>query len=230
MAPARFPRNEYSKLQLEASEHNFIMIFNGGGWGDTPLSKTTDFAPILKGIQETLISYGYTVTVTPYVRTLPGLIGRLAGTKEQLNSFKRISQIQIKDLRRLASNFPDKRFILIGFSVGGGLSGITLEHLADLPNICGITVGTPGWYKTFASKRSLVLNNDNLDPLCHGDVMKIARSVIESPLNWIKARRKGHKLSMALAIQIPNHAYSWDSSKVREPIVRFLQTNLNTDW
>lgn len=227
LAPVKIPQNEYPKLQAAADGHDIVIVFNGGGWGDVPLSKTADFGPILEGIRSALIRSGHAVTVVPYYRTLPGLAGRMAGVREQLNSFKRTCRVQINNMQRLSAGFPDKIFILVGFSVGGGLSGKTLEKLAAAPNIYGITVGVPGWFRTFKSDKSLVLDNDNLDPLCMGDVKTIAGSVVLSPFNWLRARRKGQQLSLALALKIPHHEYSWDSPAVNTPILRFLNTHFS---
>jgi hypothetical protein len=225
LAPVKIPQNEYRKLQAAAAGSDILIVFNGGGWGDVPLTKTEDFGPILDGIRQTLTSAGHAVTVVPYFRALPGLAGRMAGVREQLNSFKRTGKTQIKDLQLLAAGFPEKKFILVGFSVGGGLSGKTLAGLAAIPNIYGITVGVPGWYRTFNSERSLVLNNDNLDPLCVGNVNAIAASVILSPFIWLRARLKGNQLSLALALKIPHHDYSWESTAVGEPVIQFLHKN-----
>lgn len=225
LALVKLPQNEYQKLETAAAKNDIVIVFNAGGWGNTPLNKAADFTPILEGIRRTLTQSGYSVSVIPYYRTLPGLAGRIAGTREQLNSFKQTCQIQIEDMKRLAAGFPEKRFIIVGFSIGGGLSGKTLKSLAAIPNIYGITMGTPAWYRTFSSEKSLVLNNDNQDPLCVGDVNTIAVYILRSPFEWLRANLKGNKLSLALAIKLPHHKYSWESVGVGELIVKFLQTN-----
>jgi hypothetical protein len=223
LVPLKLPENEYRKLKEAAEGKDVVIVFNAGGWGNAPLSEAADFAPILAGIQQALSGAGYKSTVIPYYRTLPGLAGRMAGTREQLNCFKKTSQIQIKDLQLLAAGFPEKRFLIVGFSVGGGLSGRTLENMAAVPNIYGITVGVPGWYHTVSSEKSLVLNNDNLDPLCAGDVNTLAGYVFLSPFYWLWSRLKGRQLSLALALKFPHHAYTWDSAQVGEPVIRFLK-------
>jgi hypothetical protein len=225
LAPTKIPQNEFQKLQVAADANDVVIVFNAGGWGNTPLSKAADFSTILAGIQQTLTRSGYSATAIPYYRTHPGIAGRMSGTREQLNSFKKTSQKQIKDMQLLASNFPKKRFIIVGFSVGGGLSGKTLERLTALPNIYGITVGVPGWFRTFSSEKSLVLNNNNLDPLCAGDVKTIALYVFRGPFTWLSARLRGRRLSLALSLKFPHHEYLWDSTEVREPMVRFLQNH-----
>ncbi len=47
-----------------------IIIFNSGGWGNTPLEKAEDFATIIRGIQETLNQWGYNSIVVSYMNFL----------------------------------------------------------------------------------------------------------------------------------------------------------------
>ncbi len=223
LAPVILPQNEYRKLKEAAEKNDAVLVFNAGGFGNAPLSEAKDFMPILEGIRQTLQKAGFSTAIVPYFRTFSGFWGRTAGTREQLNVFKRTRYIQIRDLKSIAEEYPHKKFILVGFSVGGGLSAITLENLAAVPNIYGITVGCPGWFKTYSSEKSLVLNNSNQDPLCAGDVKTIAVHVFRSPFIWIGSRLKGEKLSMALSLQFPHHEYTWDSVEVRLPIERFLK-------
>jgi hypothetical protein len=223
LSPANVPKDEGKKLYEAALQNEVILVFNAGGFGNAPLSEAADFAPILEGIQQTLTRLGYRSIVSPYNRTYSGLAGRIAGTKEQLNNFKHTCKTQIKDLEYLADRFPEKRFLIVGFSVGGGLSFKTLQKIANRPNVLGITVGAPGWYKTYSSETCLVLNNSNQDPLCIGDVNTIAKSVFNWPIQWLKSRTTNRNLSIALALKIPHHEYSWESSEVGEPIVHFIK-------
>lgn len=227
LAPVKIPQAEFHKLKAAAEGNDVVIVFNGGGWGDVPLSQAADFGPVLEGIRSMLVRSGLSVAAVPYYRALPGLTGRMSATREQLNSFKRTCRVQISDIQHLAEAYPEKMVLLVGFSVGGGLSGKTLKSLSALPNVYGITVGVPGWFHTFRSEKSLVLDNDHLDPLCVGDVKTIASSVILSPLNWLRARLAGRKVSLALALKIPHHDYYWESPAVKEPIIRFLNLNFS---
>jgi len=228
LSPCKLPQNEGPKLHQAAAHNEVVIIFNPGGWGDAALSEATDFAPILHGIQKTLESLGYQSIIVPYSRVVPGLLGKLAATKEQLNSFKHTSEIQTRDLAELSKNFPYKKFLVTGFSVGGGLSGKTLKNIADLPNVCGITVGVPGWYSTHSSEKSLVLNNGNQDPISVGDVRTVAIHVFRCPFRWLRSRFTNRSLSLALAMQFPHHDYPWSSPEVGLPIANFLANHFKS--
>jgi pimeloyl-ACP methyl ester carboxylesterase len=227
LSPTRIPQNEETKIAAAAIQNDVVVVFNGGGWGDFPLDKATDFASILEGIRSTLSQLGYRSTTISYYRALPGLARRIAGTKEQLNSFKTTSQTQIRDMNEVCRRFPTKRFVLVGFSVGGGLSARTLQGLQDARNLCGIALGVPEWFWTFRSDKSLVLNNDNLDPLTTGNAYVVALNVIRSPFRWLRAKISGKTTTVALSFQFPHHEYQWTSSRVGPPIREFLARQLS---
>jgi pimeloyl-ACP methyl ester carboxylesterase len=228
MSPTRIPKGERDRLAQATGDHDAIVIFNAGGFGDFPLEKAADFASVLNGIQGVIQHLGYRSTTVVYRRVDRGLSGKLFGTKEQLNSFRLTSQIQISDLAFLCHTFHHKKFILVGFSIGGGLSARTLAALKLAPNLLGITVGVPFWFQTYASPKSLVLNNDNLDPLCTGNFKIIAANVIRSPWVWLKSRFTGEKISLALAFKFPYHDYPWSSPRIGIPIRRFLEEELDS--
>jgi hypothetical protein len=129
LSPLRLPRNEGRKLHDAVVSQDVLVIFNPGGWGDVPIEQAGDFAPILEGIQQTLTGQGYRVATVLYTRTLPGLIGRMAGIRQQLNSFKTAPDAA-KDVQHLdcfQSVFPG------WFSTGGGLTGRTMPCLDKFP-------------------------------------------------------------------------------------------------
>jgi hypothetical protein len=226
LAAVRVPQNEGQKILAAAAKNEVVIVYNGGGWGDYPLEKARDFAPILEAIQEILHQLGYRTTTVAYHRTLPGLAGRMAGIKEQLNSFPHTAEVQRRDIEEACRQYPGAKFLLIGFSLGGGLSARTLRSLNGRTGVLGITVGVPGWFETYQSEKSLVLNNRSRDPLTTGDFRCIAINVIKSPWVWLRARMTGRPISYALAFQFPYHEYPWASPFVGPPIARFLASQL----
>jgi pimeloyl-ACP methyl ester carboxylesterase len=221
--PVKLPPNEARRIQAAAAEYDTVIIFNPGGWGDAPLDRAVDFATILEGIQQNLVRLGNRPVVIPYQRIGPGLPGKIAGIKEQLNSFQNTFKAQVRDIEYLLQCFPEKKIILVGFSVGGGLSGRTLSNITDHANFYAITVGVPGWYRAFGSARSLVLNNADQDPVAVGDVEVLAGCIFKCPANWLQNKFNRRGVSLALSLQFPHHDYSWSSPYVGTPIVDFLE-------
>jgi hypothetical protein len=211
-------------LQNAASRQDILIVFNPGGWGDATLEQADDFSPVLTGMQQKLVQLGYKTAIISYTRTLSGLPGRISGTKEQLLSFKHSSKLQVEDMTHLAKAFPDRYFILAGFSTGGGMTGRALKSLTGQANIFGLMVGVPGWFPTHCSERTLVLDNSGRDPVSCGRVNTIAMTVFKAPFVWLSSQFKGRKLSLALAMQLPDHDYSWFSPEVGPPIVKFLES------
>jgi hypothetical protein len=226
MAPVKLPLEEGRKLQGACLSSDVLIILNPGGWGDASLERADDFRPILEGIQDTLKDLGYSSQVVPYLRTLPDFVGRVAGVKDQILGYRYSGPLQVKEIKQLAEAFPRKRFIIAGFSTGGGLSGRSLKGLDHLNNVLGITVGVPGWFKTYASDSSLVLNNSGHDPLVAGDIYSVTYHVIRAPYVWLRSRLKGQNLSVALSFHFPHHEYTWDSDEVGPPITQFLKSHL----
>ncbi len=227
LSPLKLPQDEGKKLCDAVRGQDVLIIFHPGGWGDATIEQAGDFAPVLKGIQTTLTRLGYRAKAVPYTRTLSSLPGRLAGIREQYNSFKHNSQILTQEIHHLVECFPEKRFLIVGFSVGGSLSSRVMSQMDGSCHVYGIAVGVPGWFYSYRSNKSLVLDNSGNDPLCTGRSGTIAMAVAKAPAKWWKARRSGHKISIALAIQVPHHEYPWSSPEVSTPIIQFLENHFN---
>ncbi len=217
---------EKELLDLAASK-DVLIIFNSGGWGNTPLNAASDFAPILAGIQDTLAQRGYSSLITPFVRTPRGLIGEIEDAKDFLESFKYSSEALAREVEFVMDNAPGKQVVITGFSNGGGLTERAMIRLADRPGIYAIVVGAPWWYQNFNSASVLHLDNHGKDKMVVGDLKVIAAAIIKAPFKWIWAKINHQDLSLALAIEVSGHEYSWSSSEVGPPIVDFIDTNFN---
>ena len=87
--PEVWPENiQFEELLNSTSQSDVIIIFNSGGWGNTPLEEAKDFAPIIEGIQEILKEWGYNSLVIPYTRAKDDLSGKITGARDFLNSFQ----------------------------------------------------------------------------------------------------------------------------------------------
>ena len=223
--PENLPENEGQKIHDAIIPFDVVIIFNPGGWGNATLQQSRDFAPVLEGMRQTLIDLGYHPTILAYARTPSGLSGKITDIKEYFNDFENISQVQSKDLEYLSLSLPGKRFLLVGFSNGGGLTAKTMSRVHDQIRIDSLTAGVPFWYPTSSSPVTLVLNNEGQDTLAAGDVKEIAATIAEAPFRWLWAKIKREDLSLALALEFPGHVYTWSSPEVGPPIMKFLETN-----
>jgi pimeloyl-ACP methyl ester carboxylesterase len=130
--PEVIPENfQPQEILNVAKDNDVIIIFNSGGWGNTPLEKAEDFAPVIEGIQETLNKWGYRSMIIPYTRTRDDFLGKIAGAKEFFNSFQNSSENLAKEIEFLVKNFPDKKIIIAGLSSGGAFVTETYEKISQ---------------------------------------------------------------------------------------------------
>lgn len=227
--PEVIPENFQPQELLDiAANSDVIIIFNSGGWGNTPLEQAEDFTPIIEGIQETLNEWDYNSVVIPYVRTKDNLFGKITGTREFFNSFRNSSDNLAERIEFLTENLPDKKIIIAGLSSGGAFVTETYEKISDevKDSVYTIAAGTPFWTETFDSDNIIQLSNNGKDSLVDGDAKILLISLIKAPFRWIYSKINGQNLTFSQAINITGHNYSWASPEVNSQIVTFLENIL----
>jgi len=228
-APEVVPENyQFQNTLNSVTQKDVIIIFNSGGWGNTPLEKAEDFAPIIKGIQRTLNEWGYNSIVIPYNRTKGTLFGRIVGAKDFLSSFKFSSETLAKDLEFLARNLPDKKIVIAGLSNGATFVTKTHEKISEevKDSVYTIAAGMPFWSEPLKSDNVLQLNNKGKDSLTEGNVKPLFSALVKAPFKWILAKINGENLSFSQAIYFPDHDYSWSSPEVGSVIISFLENKI----
>jgi len=223
-APEVVPENYQFQNTLNlTTQKDVIIIFNSGGWGNTPLEKAEDSAPIIEGIEKTLKDLGYNSLVIPYIRTKDDFFGEITGARDFLTSFKSSSEILAEKVEFLAEQFPDKKIIMAGLSSGAALVDGTIEEISENSQIYAIEVGAPFWEETFESENILQLNNNGKDTLAAGEIKTLIFSLAKAPSKWIISKLNGQNLTFSQAVQAPGHEYFWDSPEVGPQIVTFLE-------
>ena len=195
----------------KAAESDVIIIFNSGGWGNTPLEEAEDFTPIIEGVQDTLNEWGYKTVIIPYNRTRDGFMGRITAIKEFFSSFNFSSEILANDVEFLAEKLPGKKIIIAGLSNGASFVNRSYQKLAGdvKSSVYAITVGVPFWEKPFESDNILQLDNAGKDTLVNGDASSLFSSLIKTPFSK--------------KFEAPGHDYFWSSADVNSKIVSFLE-------
>lgn len=204
-----------------AANSDVIIIFNAGGWGNTPFEEAQDFAPIIEGIQGTLNEWGYKSVVVPYTRTKDGFWGRITGLKEFFNSFKNTSEGLAEEIEFLKEKLPDKKIIIAGLSSGGTFVTETYKKISEEAkgSVYTIAAGTPFWTEEVQSENILQLNNNGKDSLCMGEVKTLLLSLLKTPLRWLSSKSQ--------AFYAPGHEYYWPSPEVNPQIVTFLENKFH---
>jgi len=200
-----------------AANSDVIIIFNPGGWGNTPFEEAQDFAPIIEGIQGTLNEWGYKSVVVPYTRTKDGFLGRITGLREFFNSFKNTSEDLAQEIEFLKEKLPDKKIIIAGLSSGGTFVTETYRKISQdaKESVYTIAAGTPFWTEEVQSENVLQLDNNGKDSLCAGEVKTLLLSLLKTPLRWFSSKSQ--------AFYAPGHEYYWPSPEVNPQIITFLE-------
>jgi len=219
------PDNSRFKTVLNsASENNIVIIFNSGGWGDTPPEEASDFTPIIDGIQKTLSDLGYNSIVAPYIRTKESFLGRIEGIKETLSLFPNQSQKLANEIEVFIKNHPENKIIMAGLSNRAIFVNRTMMKISENQrnNVFAVEVGTPFWEKVLDSDNVLLLNNKGKDALSKMDLRILIPALLKSPCRWLSAQVLREELSFSQALYLPGHYYGWDS--VAPEVKSFLES------
>lgn len=212
-SPEVIPENLQPQEVLDiAANKDVIIIFNPGGWGNTPLEEAEDFAPIIEGIELTLNEWGYNSIVIPYTRTKDNLFGKITGIKEFFNSFQYSSEDLSERIEFITKNFPDKKIIITGLSSGASFVNETYEKISGevKDSVYAIAAGTPFWTSAQESDNVLLLDNDGKDSLAKGNVESLLLSLVKTPFTG--------------GFQATGHDYFWFSPEVNSQIITFLES------
>ena len=202
--PEVVPENfQFQEFLNSAAQNDVIIIFNSGGWGNTPLEEAKDFALIIEGIEKTLKDFGYNSLVIPYIRTKDNFLGKIAGARDFLNSFQTSSEILAEKVNFLAENLPDKKIILAGLSAGGALVDETMEKISEKSQVFAIEAGVPFWHNSSESENTLLLDNSGKDTLSAGEIKSLISALVKAPFKWISAKINGDNLFFSQALQAP---------------------------
>jgi hypothetical protein len=219
------PDNSQFKNIIESnSQDDVIIVFNSGGWGDTPPQEAKDLTPIIDGLKATLAEKGYNSVVVPYERTKKGFLAKIRGVKEMFGYFQQQSEEAAGGIEEFLNRNPGKKVILVGLSNGANFVDETMKKMGDFQSsVLAIEIGSPFWQKEMASGKILRLDNKNNDSLTAGDLNTLLPTLFKAPVKWFLAKISGSDLSFSMAFSFPQHKYSWDSPEVNSAVSSFLE-------
>jgi hypothetical protein len=228
LIPPTFPDNsDIEKVFSSAVSADFIIVFNPGGWGDTPPEKAEDLSPIIEGIKKSLSERGYESVVVPYYRTERGIMSKLAISKEFFGYFQKQSSDLAFKIGDFLENNNSKKIIMVGLSNGASFVDETMKKISGFKDsVFAVEIGAPFWQKEFDSENILRLNNKNCDSLSRGEVEVLLSTLFKAPAKWFFAKISGARLSFSMAFNFPQHKYFWDSPEVGSRIISFIDDKL----
>jgi len=216
----------FKEMINSASDKEVVIVFNSGGWGNTPIDKADDFRPIIEGIQNTLKDFGYSSMVIPYERTKQSFFGKVEGLKETFTFFQKQSHELAAEIEDFIDNNPQKKVIVTGLSNGGAFVDKVMEKISEdkRNNVFAIEVGTPFWETVLDSESVLLLDNNGQDPLSKMDLKILIPAFFKAPIKWSLAKVSGQELSFGHALKLPGHYYGWED--IGSEISLFLEKRL----
>lgn len=225
--PEVLPENQQFGNFLEsASRSDIIIIFNSGGWGNTPFEEAKDFAPIIEETQKTLDKWGYNSVVVPYVRTKDSFLGGITGIREIFQSFPNQAQKLSEEINKFLAENPSKKLIIVGLSNGAAFVNETVKRISQKggKQIYAIEIGSPFWEKPLNSESVLYLNNKGKDPIAAGKMGILITNLFKASFKWILAKISGKELIFSEASHLSSHEYSWPG--VKSDVISFLGDKL----
>jgi pimeloyl-ACP methyl ester carboxylesterase len=219
---------ESEELIQSLDDGDLIIIFNPGGWGDTPMKEAQDFLPIVEGMADTLDQWGHNVVVIPYNRANEGILNKISATKDFFAGYSFSSDTFAKDLDSIIEKFPDKKIILAGLSNGAAFINETYGKVSEGLNdsLYAISVGSPFWSEKAEGKNVLQIDNNGKDTLSGGKIGSLLLATIKAPFKWFFSKTAGESVSLSKAFQAEGHSYSWSSPETRDSILMFLENNI----
>jgi len=212
---------------MAAKDRDFVIIFNAGGWGWTPVEKTPGWQSICDGIKSELDSLGYSSLFLNYQRTVDTPKERLVEIMSMISFYPSRAKELAARVEFLTSHIPDLRVIITGESGGTIICDRVMNILKDNRRVYSIQAGPPFWHKNTMTDRTLVIKSNGIvpDSLSYGDLFTIIRSNLEA-LFGVYQEAPGKIL---LYIGAPGHDYGWHYDEVRSQITDFLHKYFDID-
>jgi hypothetical protein len=222
------PNNtSFESLATSKLSEDVVIVFNSGGWGNTPIEKAEDLTPIIKNMEEELNKRGYESIVVPYERTRKGFLAKIRGAKEMFGYFQKQSNDLSSGVENFLKNNPGKKVIMVGLSNGASFVDETMKKINNFQDsVLAVEIGNPFWQKRMDSENILRLDNENQDSLTKGDVKTLLSTLLKGPAKWFLAKVSGASLSFSTAFSFPEHKYSWESPGVGSLITSFLEKKI----
>lgn len=209
----------------EAKDHDFVLVFNSGGWGWNLLEESPGWWGILEGIDAELATWNYSSVELDYLRATPDFKGRLDEFWEALIGYRSKAEVLAARTEFLTDHLPDIRVILAGESTGAVIIDSAMVIMGDNPRVYSIQAGPPFWHETITKERSLIMmgNGVSVDTLSYGNGFDFILGCYEK---WFGVLKPTADYGTGPHIVVaPGHDYWWQYPVVRSQITEFLREN-----
>jgi hypothetical protein len=209
----------------EAKDHDFVLVFNSGGWGWNLLEESPGWWGIFEGIDAELATWDYTSVKLDYLRATQDFEGRLEEFWETLIGYHSKAEVLAARTEFFTDHLPDIRVILAGESTGAVIIDSAMVIMGDNPRVYSIQAGPPFWHTTITKERSLIMtgNGVSVDTLSHGNGFVFVLGCYQKWFGVLGPTADyGTEPHIVVA---PGHDYWWQYPEVRSQITDFLKDN-----
>jgi hypothetical protein len=208
-----------------AEEHDFVLVFNSGGWGWSLLEESPGWWYIFKGIDTELMNWDYTSLQLDYLRATSDFDSRLEEFWQMLIGYPSKSEVLAARTEFLTDHLPDINVILVGESTGAVIIDGAMVIMGDNPRVYSIQAGPPFWHTTVNEERSLIMigNGIEVDTLSQGGGLDYLWGCYKKWFGILKP--SSHYGTDPHVVVAPGHDYWWQYPEVRSQITQFLREN-----
>jgi hypothetical protein len=209
----------------EASDKDFVIMFNPGGWGWNLVEDSPGWWSIFGGIESELEGLSYTSLKLNYLRAVDSFRGRLDAARELISGYREKAEDLACRVDFLTTYLPDLRVILTGESTGTVITDSAMEILEDNPRVYSIQTGPPFWHQTAMLERTLVITDNGItaDSFSAGDFFDIILGYLKKWFGLLEPEDDFGTSPHYVAA--PGHDYWWQYPEVNSQITDFLRQN-----
>jgi hypothetical protein len=218
--------DELLATYVKSEDKDVVVIFNPGGWGYGPMDTRRPWGSILNGIRSLLSDANIDAQILTYQRSVDGLQGCYEEFTEILRGYSSKARILASRVQFLTAHNPDLKVVIAGESTGAQISGEAMNILSGNPQVFGIQIGPPFWYRHDDTGRTLVIADNGMAPdsFSRGDVLTMMRANLSVLLG--ESQPEGDRGTILKYLKAPGHDYWWDYPAVSTQITRFFVENV----
>jgi hypothetical protein len=208
-----------------AEEHDFVIVFNSGGWGWNLLEDSPGWQATFEGIDAELANWNYTSLQLDYLRATSEFSSQLEEFWQMLIGYPSKAEVLAARTQFLTDHLPDINVILVGESTGAVIIDGAMVLMGDNPRVYSIQAGPPFWHTTVNTERSLIMigNGIEVDTLSQGSGFDYILGCYKKWFGIIKP--VSHYGTEPHIVVAPGHDYWWQYPEVRSQITQFLIDN-----
>ena len=218
--------SELLAAYVEASDKDFVVVFNSGGWGWNFLENSSGWYDIANGIKAELDEWGYASALLNYRRTSESFRGVLDEFVEVITAYPSKAENLACRVEFLTAHNPDLKVIVTGESNGSVMSDSAMSILRDNPQVYSIQTGPPFWHKNVMLERTLVLDSNGMTPdsFSQGDIPAILWASLKA-LVGLSPPEEEDPGRILYFFRAPGHDYRWQYPGIYSQITNFLEQN-----